>query len=210
MIRPASARPSRTKGRNLVELDFDGLKCLAALAQAELQGQECSGQSAGDGDGFAAQIAQRHRGFGDDHGAILVAHGCAATGQGVVGGDVGIGVDGDGGDFQFATQGALVEALDVLENVLELVGSGGKFIAGQGIEHECVVGIGRMSQAKKNGGWHGGIVRGGEGRGKTEGRVMIGMKPRMYMRGYGRKVEGYAKHSAIQFGAVRGDAGRSV
>ena len=48
------------------------------------------------------RVVERHRLAGDDHRAVLVAHAAAATGQGVFVGDVGIGVDGDGGDLQLA------------------------------------------------------------------------------------------------------------
>ncbi len=37
--------------------------------------------------------------FGDDHGAVVVAHGTSAGHEGIVFGDVRIGVDGDRGDF---------------------------------------------------------------------------------------------------------------
>ncbi len=43
--------------------------------------------------------------------------------------------------------GALIEGLDVLEDVLELVGAGVDQVFGQAVEHEGVVGVGGVAEA---------------------------------------------------------------
>jgi hypothetical protein len=58
-------------------------------------------------------------------------------------------VDRDGGDLQLAFHRPLVERLDVLEDVLEAVAArvDQRRVVREGVEHECVVGVGRVSEA---------------------------------------------------------------
>ena len=122
----------------------------ASFAECELEGEEGGGELAWDGDGLARQVVEGHGAWGDEDGAVLVAHAGPAAGEGVLIGDIGVGVDGDGGDFKLAFDGALVEGLDVLEDVLEAVGAGGDFALGQGVEHEGVVGVGGVAEAEEH------------------------------------------------------------
>ena len=98
---------------------------------------------------FPLQIRDFRRLAGDDHGAVFVAHAAAATGQGVFVGHIRIGVNGDGGDFQFAGSGPLVQGLDVLQHVLELIRAAVQQVLGQAVEHEGVVRIRGMSEAEE-------------------------------------------------------------
>ena len=84
----------------------------------------------------------------DDHGAVALADGAAAGHQGVVVLQVGIGVEGDGGDVvEGFVDGALVEGLDVGESVGELVAGDADFVGGEAVEHEGVVGVGTVGDA---------------------------------------------------------------
>ena len=56
--------------------------------------------------------------------------------------DVGVGVDADGGNVEFAARGALVQRLDVLQNVLEAEAVRGNQILRQRVKHEGVIGSG--------------------------------------------------------------------
>ena len=71
-----------------------------------------------------------HRLAGDDHRAVLSPMLLPQLVRAYVG-DIWIGVDGNGGDFQFAAHGPLVERLDVLQNVLEAVRPGSKAVFGK-------------------------------------------------------------------------------
>ena len=62
---------------------------------------------------------------------------------------VGVGVDADGGDVQLTAGGALVQCLDVLENMLEAEALRGDEFLRQSVEHEGVVGIGRMAESER-------------------------------------------------------------
>ncbi len=73
--------------------------------------------------------------------SVAVAHARAAGQQGVFVGDVGVGVDADGGDVEFSARGAFVERLDVLQDVLEMKAVRGDRILREGVKHEGVIGI---------------------------------------------------------------------
>ena len=64
-----------------------------------------------------ATVLARHRRPRDEPRAVPVAHRRAVREQGVLVGEVGVGVDRDGGDLELAAQRALVERLDVLQLV---------------------------------------------------------------------------------------------
>ena len=82
---------------------------------------------------------------GDDHGAVAFADAAAAGHQGVLVLQVGIGVEGDGGDVvEGLVDGAVVQRLDVGEGVGELVAGDADLVGGQAVEHEGVVGVGAV------------------------------------------------------------------
>ena len=91
---------------------------------------------------------------GDDHRAVAFADAAAAGHQGVVVLQVGIGVEGDGGDVvEGLVDGAVVEGLDVGEGVGELEAGDSDLVGGEAVEHEGVVGVGAMGDADlSNGG----------------------------------------------------------
>ena len=55
--------------------------------------------------------------------------------------DMRVGMDADRGDVEFPAGGALVQGLDVLEDVLELIPARRDQVLRQGIKHEGVVRI---------------------------------------------------------------------
>src|SRR5580765_2126977 len=59
-------------------------------------------------------------------------------------------MDRDRGDLQLSPAGALVECLDVLKHVLELIGRTPDFVARQRVEHEGIIGVGRMSESQQH------------------------------------------------------------
>ncbi len=86
---------------------------------------------------------------GDEYWTIAVAHARAAGQQRVLVTDVGVGVEADGGDIEFAARGTFVERLDILQNVLEAEAVRGNQILRQRIKHESVIGIGRVAKRQR-------------------------------------------------------------
>ncbi len=120
-----------------------------AFADGDGGGEEGGGHGAGDGDAeffVGLEFVEGVGFFGDDHGAVVVTHGATAGHEGVIFGDVGIGVEGDGGDFEFGLHGAFVEGLDVLEDVDEIVRAGVHGTGGEAVKHEGVVGVGGVAE----------------------------------------------------------------
>ena len=116
-------------------------------SQAQPQGQVGGGQRAGHGDRRRGQLGQRPRPAGDDHRAVAVAHARPARAEHVAVGQMGVGVQADGRQFQLAAEGPAVERLDIDQLVLEAVAAGVDLALGQGVEHEGVVGVGAMAHA---------------------------------------------------------------
>lgn len=119
------------------------------LAEPELEGEEGAGHAAGHGDTGAGDFVAAEGAFGDQHGSVAVAHAGSAGEQGVLVTDVGVGVNADGGDVQFAARGPLVEGLDILENVFEPQPFGVEAFFRQAEEHERIVRIGRVAQGQR-------------------------------------------------------------
>ena len=63
-------------------------------------------------------------------------------------GDLGVGVEGDGGDIEFACLATAVESLDVLQNMGEFVSTQIYQILCHGIEHEGIVSVGTVTEKK--------------------------------------------------------------
>ena len=95
------------------------------------------------GDFLAAEFLFCH-----EHRPVAVAHARAARQQCVFVADIGVGVDADRRDVKFAAGRAFVQRLDVLQDVLEPVAVRGNQFLRQPVEHECIIGIGRMSQGQ--------------------------------------------------------------
>ena len=62
-------------------------------------------------------------------------------------GQIGVGVQADGRQFQLAGKGPAVERFDIDQLVLESVAAGIDLAVGQGMKHEGIVRIGTMADA---------------------------------------------------------------
>jgi hypothetical protein len=61
---------------------------------------------------------------------------------------LGVGVDADGGDVEFAARGALVQRLDVLQNMGEMIAVRRDEVLRQRVKHEGVVRVGRVAEGQ--------------------------------------------------------------
>ena len=129
--------------------------------EAEVEGQESGRQRAGDGDGFALQVVDRHRFAGDDHRAVAVPHAGSAGAEGIGLGEVGVTVQTDGGQLQFGRERPTVQGLDIDQFVREFVLASVDLVVGEGVKHEGIVGIGRVANVDGFE-WHGGRVAKGQ------------------------------------------------
>src|SRR5262249_30979288 len=84
--------------------------------------------------------------FGHQRRPVAVSHARAAWKQGIMIADIGIGMNADGGKVKFTPGGALIQGLDVLENVLEPKALRRDQSLGQSVKHERIVRVGRMSE----------------------------------------------------------------
>lgn len=133
-------------GKDLVEGDDNVVEGVAGAAEPELEGEEGAGHCAGDGDAFGGDLVASEFLLGDKHGTVAIAHAGAAGEQGVLIADVGVGVDADGRNIEFAAGGAFIEGLNVLEDVFEAVAFGVDEFLGEAVEHEGVVRVGRVAE----------------------------------------------------------------
>ena len=108
----------RDRGDDLVERhDF----VREIVAEQQLQGRETPSSSCrARRSSCDVKFVDRHRLAEPRPSGRSVAHAAAAGQQRVLVEQVGVGVDADGGHFQFAAQCPAIERLDVLQFVLEL------------------------------------------------------------------------------------------
>ena len=131
-------------GDDLVEGDELGFD----VGGEEFEGEVGGGEGAGDSDAGLFDLVEGHLAGGDDHGSVAIADAAAAGHDGVVVLEVGIGVEGDGGDIvEGFVDGFLVEGFDVGEGVGELESGHAHLAGGQTVEHKCVVGVGAVGDA---------------------------------------------------------------
>jgi hypothetical protein len=104
---------------DLVEGDHEIVDLARGFFQPKLEREEGAGHGAGDGDFFAGDFFPGVAPRGDQHGAVAVPHAGAAGKERVLATDVGVGVNADGRDIKFSARGALVERLNILEDVIE-------------------------------------------------------------------------------------------
>ena len=122
-----------------------GTTAVFDVGSEEPQGEEGCGQRAGNGDAGLLYVREGELGVGHDHGAVSFADAAAAGHQGVVVLEVGVGVEGDGGDIiEGFVDGLVVEGLDVGQYVGELIAGDPDLVGGKAVEHECVVGVGAV------------------------------------------------------------------
>ena len=146
MIRPTSADAIFHGGKNLVERHDDVIEFLRRFAEPELQRQKRAGHGSRHGDFFLRDFLAGKFLFCHEHRAVAVAHARAAGQQRVFVGDVGVGVDADGGNVEFAARGALVQRLDVLQDVLKMKTVRRNQILRERVKHEGVIRVGRMAE----------------------------------------------------------------
>jgi hypothetical protein len=77
-----------------------------------------------------------------EHRSVAIAHARAAGQQRILVEHVCISVDADRRDVQLAARGALVERLDILQDVLEFPAARVDLVLRQRVEHESVVRVG--------------------------------------------------------------------
>jgi len=133
---------------DLVEGNNDVIDFTRALLQPKLQREKRAGHGAGDGDGAPGDFVAGKFLFCDEHRSVAVAHARATGQERVFVAYIGVGMNADRGDVEFAARGALVEGLDVLEDVFETEVGGWDEIFRQGIEHERIIRIGRMAEGE--------------------------------------------------------------
>ena len=90
-----------------------------------------------------------HRLAGDEGWPVTIAHARAGSEQGIAVGQVGEGVDADGGDFELTVQGTPVERFDVFELMNEPQAAGVELVVGERVEHERIVRIRAMPDADR-------------------------------------------------------------
>ena len=143
---PDIGPPRAHRGKDLVERHDKVIELLRRLAQPQLQREEGAGHRARHGDLLAGDFRPGELLLRHQHRPIAVAHARAARQQGILVAHVGVGVNADRRDVQFAPRGPLVEGLDVLQDVLEAKPVGRNQLAGQPVEHERIVRVGRVAE----------------------------------------------------------------
>ncbi len=126
-------------------VEHDDAMIERAFSQEQIERQERGGHLAGDQHGFPLEIVYGHWLAGHHQRTIPVTHARTAGRQGVVLRDVGIGVNADRRDVQFRAEGAIVQGLYVLQDMLERPLSGVDAFVRQGVEHERVVRVGAVA-----------------------------------------------------------------
>src|SRR5687768_15172338 len=122
------------------------------LPQPEGEVRGC--QRAGNGDSTPDERLTRSRLARDQTRAVPVAHRCSVWQERVAASEVRVRVDRHRGDLELPPQRAAVERLDVLELMFVFDSAGVNFPGGQRVEHEGVVGIGRVRDADDAGSAH--------------------------------------------------------
>ena len=127
---------------DFVERHDHGFKVRLEKLESEVRGSF----EAGNGDALALEVIFLERPGGNDDGAVAFAEAGAAIEKQVLVANGGIGGEADGGDVVGLCEGGFVEGLDIGKDVGVLVTGSGELVGGEGVEHEGVVGIGRMGE----------------------------------------------------------------
>ena len=136
-------------GKNLVERHNDVIEFFRRFAEPELQGEKRAGHGSRHGDFFLRNFFARKFLFRHEYRAVTVAHARTAGQERVFVADVGVGVNADSGNVEFATRGAFVQRLDVLQNVLKTEAVRGNQILRQRVKHEGIVRVGRVAKGQR-------------------------------------------------------------
>ena len=124
---------------DFVKRHHDVLHVGLVQAQREKGGRQRAGNRHGDAvKRGGARLADHH------HRPVVVAHAGAMRQQDVLVGQMRVGMKRHGRDLVLALEGRAIQRLDVRQHVHELEVAAGHLAAGQAVEHERVVGIGRM------------------------------------------------------------------
>ena len=102
------------------------------------------GARTGDGDPASGQVFELPLLLADDHGAIPLTHAGSGRHDPVAVRHRKVGVRRDRGDWQFAGERPVVQALDVLEDMFHPVVADAHRALREGAEHEGVVGVGAV------------------------------------------------------------------
>ena len=119
------------------------------------------GAGAGDRHPAARQVGEFARFAAHHHRAVALAHAGPGGHDPVVAADGEVGVGGDRGDREFGALRAVVQALDVFQDMLDLVVADADGALGQRAEHEGVVGVRAVPDAQDAVVAHGGFLPGG-------------------------------------------------
>ena len=127
-----------------------------ALPDKQTQGKVSARHFAGDRNPFRAKkranhiivlarffFAERH-----ENRAVAVAHARPAGKQGIPVQDMGIGVNGDRRNIQFAPHGSFIQGLDILKDMLKAIVSRLDLAFRHGVEHEGVIRVRGMTKCK--------------------------------------------------------------
>src|SRR5574338_527966 len=90
---------------DLVERRGHGLE----VRLIESEGEVCAREWARDGDALALYVGAGGGCASDESWSVAVAHGGAMRQEGVAFAEIGVGVNGDGGDFELPAHGPLVQ-----------------------------------------------------------------------------------------------------
>src|SRR5262249_39115352 len=119
------------------------------FSQAQAQREVGSCQGSGDGNGSAAERLDRSRLAGDDHGAGSVGHARAARAQDVLVSQVGVSMQAECRQFEFARKGPPVERFDIDKLMFKTVWSAVDLIFGESVEHEGIVRVRAVPDANE-------------------------------------------------------------
>src|SRR5215468_392885 len=127
---------------NFVEGHDNGFK----IGLEQLQGKVGGSLESGDGNAFALDLFLFHGLGGNYDGAVAFAKAGAAIEQDVFVANGWVGGEADRGDVVGFNERGFVEGLNIGEHVGVLVAGRLELVRGQGVKHECIVGIGGVSE----------------------------------------------------------------
>src|SRR6185437_10319638 len=119
------------------------------ITQVEAERQKRAGHRTRDRDALPSQPLVANLLTRDDHWAIVVAHTRAVGQYGVLVGDIGVGMDRNGGDFQTPFERPLIQRLDITQDMLEPQTFSIDMALRQTIEHERIIRVRAVAQTNR-------------------------------------------------------------